>query len=87
MHHYARRPAETVVQHEVLALRALSLEHRDRRAVRGNAGPRLSEITILTLGLDALSDRLSALRLPLPQHIAAEPGDFEMGDGRDLGVL
>ena len=78
MHHYARRPAETVVQHEVLALRALSLEHRDRRAVRGNAGPRLSEITILTLGLDALSDRLSALRLQPPQHIAAEPGDFEM---------
>jgi hypothetical protein len=33
-----------------------------------------SEITILTLG----SDRLSALRLELPQHIAAEPGDFEM---------
>jgi len=37
-----------------------------------------SEITILTLALDALSDRLSALRLQLPQHIAAEPGDFEM---------
>jgi hypothetical protein len=37
-----------------------------------------SEITILTLGLDALSDRLSALRLQPRQHIAAEPGDFEM---------
>jgi hypothetical protein len=34
---------------------------------------------ILTLGLDALSDRLSALRLQPRQHIAAEPGDFEMG--------
>jgi hypothetical protein len=32
-----------------------------------------SEITILTLALDALSDRLSALRLQLPQQIAAEP--------------
>jgi DNA-binding CsgD family transcriptional regulator len=37
-----------------------------------------SEITILTLGLDAHSDCLSALRLQPPQHIAAEPGDFEM---------
>ena len=30
------------------------------------------------LALDALSDRLSALRLQPPQHIATEPGDFEM---------
>ena len=37
-----------------------------------------SEITILTLALDELSDRLSALHLQPPQHIAAEPGDFEM---------
>jgi len=36
-----------------------------------------SEISILTLGLDALSDRLSALRLQPPQHIAAEPDDIE----------
>jgi hypothetical protein len=37
-----------------------------------------SEITILTLGLHALSDRSRRLRLQLPQHIAAKPGDFEM---------
>ena len=38
-----------------------------------------SEITILTLGLDALSDRLSALRLQPPRQFAAERGDSEIG--------
>jgi DNA-binding CsgD family transcriptional regulator len=39
-----------------------------------------SEITILTLALHSFSDRLSALRLQLPQESPAEPGDSEMGD-------
>jgi len=39
-----------------------------------------SEITILTLALHSFSDRLSALRLQLPQESAVEPGDAEMGD-------
>jgi DNA-binding CsgD family transcriptional regulator len=39
-----------------------------------------TEITILTLGLDALSDRLSALRLLPRQQFAAEARDSEMGE-------
>jgi hypothetical protein len=44
-----------------------------------------SEITILTLGLDALSDRLSALALAAAT--THRRGARRLRDGRDLGVL